>query len=914
MIHRPSPIALAASLLLAHGVLLAQSAPVKKDDKKEEAAQLEAVVVTGIRAAQQKSLTQKRNAQTHVDVITAEDIGKMPDKNIADSLQRVPGVTISSAGANEGGFDENDRVSMRGTSPSLTQTLINGHNVASGDWFVLNQTTNAGRSVSYSLLPSEIVGSVVVHKTSEASLVEGGLTGSVNVITRKPLDFKQALTAEAQLGAVYADLPGKTDPQLSALFNFKNDSNTLGLMLQVFQEKRHLRREGVEILGYNQIAPGSKVALSNPDLAGVWYPRSIGAALFEQERERSGGLLEVQFKPNATTSLSLTGFSSTLKASNYNRNYLLHAPFFLNEGKGQAPDAGYVVRNNTLVQASFGDQGGFYGTYDMISRPGAKAKTDFVAFEGKFQPSEALSVVTKAGVSNGVGTTPTQDVMPFDQKGGGSWKLNGVNSAPDFSIGTPANTNANSVLDWVWGGQNVKVDDKEQWAQIDAAYAFEGGFLKELKFGLRGAKHERSSANVIAQGPKCSDGSAFTWGANWCSSAAISPEAPGNSILPFQLYPANFGSGLGGTFPRNVWYYTPEQLAAFNNKFGNRDPISRRYFDWEYALEEKNSAGYAQLDFESGALSGNMGLRLVRTEQQTLQYLPAIDGAGDVSSAFGAYDRHVATRSFTDALPSLNLRYNLNREMVLRGAITRTLTRPDYSALAGATSISPVAKPGDIGSGSGPNGELKPVRSTNFDLAFEYYHAPRAMVGASAFYMDLSSLITLGQVTRRYLTTNAQFPQGFQADYVLTTPVNGEGKVKGLELSLEQPLGAYFGVSANYTYTDAKEAGNKPMLGASRNAYTLGAYFEDDSWNARLTYTYRSSFYSGLDRATAFSQDATGSLSASLGYKINDKLSLALDGRNLNNPKLAYFALNQDQPRSIYQNGRQFYLTLRAKL
>ena len=136
-------------------------------------AKLEAVVVTGIRASQQKSLTQKKNAESHVDVITAEDIGKMPDKNIADSLQRVPGITISSAGANEGGFDENDRVSMRGTNPSLTQTLINGHNLASGDWFVLNQTTNAGRSVSYTLLPSEIVGSVVVHKTSEASLVEG---------------------------------------------------------------------------------------------------------------------------------------------------------------------------------------------------------------------------------------------------------------------------------------------------------------------------------------------------------------------------------------------------------------------------------------------------------------------------------------------------------------------------------------------------------------------------------------------------------------------------------------------------------------------------------------------------------------------------------------------------------------------
>ncbi|TMH05827.1 MAG: TonB-dependent receptor, partial [Betaproteobacteria bacterium] len=174
----------------------------KKAEEKKKAGEQEAqtVVVTGIRGSLQQSLARKRNADSHVEVITAEDIGKMPDKNVADSLQRVPGVTISSAGATEGGFDENDRVSMRGTGPSLTQTLLNGHGVATGDWFVLNQTGTVGRSVSYSLLPSELVESVVVHKTSEASLVEGGVTGSVNIVTRRPLGFKQQLTLEASAG------------------------------------------------------------------------------------------------------------------------------------------------------------------------------------------------------------------------------------------------------------------------------------------------------------------------------------------------------------------------------------------------------------------------------------------------------------------------------------------------------------------------------------------------------------------------------------------------------------------------------------------------------------------------------------------------------------------------------------------
>jgi iron complex outermembrane recepter protein len=146
-------VAIAIALYATVDVALAQNAA--QDENYENV--LEEVVVQGIRGSLQRSLDTKRDSDSHVEVISAEDIGKMPDRNIADSLQRVPGVTISAAGASEGAFDENDRVSMRGTSPSYTQTLINGHNVASGDWFVLNQTGTVGRSVSYSLLPSELV-------------------------------------------------------------------------------------------------------------------------------------------------------------------------------------------------------------------------------------------------------------------------------------------------------------------------------------------------------------------------------------------------------------------------------------------------------------------------------------------------------------------------------------------------------------------------------------------------------------------------------------------------------------------------------------------------------------------------------------------------------------------------------------
>src|SRR5277367_6251727 len=203
----------ALGLSLVAPLAYGQSAPTTP--VADTAAPLEEVVVTGIRYSLEQSLEKKHAATTLVEVVTAEDIGKMPDKNIADSLQRVPGMTLSSAGATEGGFDENDRVSMRGTNPSLTQTLVDGHNVAAGDWFVLDQVQTVGRSVSYTLLPSEIVSKVVVQKSSSAELTEGGVAGSVDIITRKPLDFTKEFTLEASVGAVYANLPSKTDGQRS---------------------------------------------------------------------------------------------------------------------------------------------------------------------------------------------------------------------------------------------------------------------------------------------------------------------------------------------------------------------------------------------------------------------------------------------------------------------------------------------------------------------------------------------------------------------------------------------------------------------------------------------------------------------------------------------------------------------------
>ncbi|NDK39428.1 TonB-dependent receptor [Pseudoxanthomonas gei] len=863
----------------------------------DAATDLDTIVVTGIRGSIEKSLDVKREAKSHVEVITAEDIGKMPDKNVADSLQRLPGVTISSAGATEGGFDENDRVSMRGTNPSLTLTQINGHPVSSGDWFVLNQSDNAGRSVSYTLLPSSLVSQVLVHKTSQAKLNEGGVTGTVDIITRKPTEFAETFTASGSVGAVYATLPGETDPQINALLNFRNEASTFGVLVQAFSEDRTLRRDGVEVLGYDQIAPGS----ASP-LAGVWYPRAIGAALFEQKRERRGGLVEVQFKPTDNLSFDLSGFVSKLDASNYNRNYLLYNPRIL--GAGQLPLPGYVVRNNTLVSAEFAPTPGVNtGLYDMISRPDESASTTYVAFEADWKASDKLNLDFKLGTSTGHGETPTQDVAEWTvgQGTGASYALNGIDRAPSFNLNdSTATPPANLALDWIFGLQNLDIEDKDTWGQIDAQYFIESGVFESLDFGVRVANHDRESANVVAQGPN--------WGA--------SPFDPATFPQGYSNYPGDYASGLGGNFPRDIWYFTAEQMAAWNAVQANRDPVVRRYPFYDFSLEEKTQAAYVQANLSGDRWSGNVGVRLVKTRTEVLQYVPggttttpgAIQG-----SAFGIFSPFTIKNDYTDVLPSANFRFELSDTLVARVAATRTMGRPDYSALAGGLNLSPPADENDVGGGNSSNPNLKPIYSNNYDAALEWYYAPRSLLSASVFYMDMSSYVSQGASNQQFLTFDAAHPDGYLGNYLVTSPINAPASAKGIELSWEQPLGEHFGFNTNYTYTDAEEDDGDPVVGASRNTFNLVGYFENEHFNARVAYNYRSHFYSGLDRRSAFNQDDTQSVSASVGWTFNDMVSVSLDGMNLSNEKLKYYADNKDQPRGIYNNGRQYYLNLRFK-
>jgi iron complex outermembrane receptor protein len=843
--------------------------------------ELQTVVVTGVRAALEQSLRQKRGADAVVEVVTAEDIGKMPDKNVADAIQRLPGVNTQSSAGGEGGFGENDRVSLRGTSPSLQQTLFNGHAISTGDWFLLNQVGgNVGRSSSFSLLPSELVNSIVVQKSPTANLVEGGVSGAIDVITRHPLDLRQPLTVEGSVQANYNDLSGKTEPQVSALVSWKNPGSTFGVLVQGFSEKASVRRDGQEILGYTPVSATSAAAQANPSLAGVMVPTFIGASLFEQTKKRSGGAFDLEARPARGTSIDLNGFYSKLEAGHQNTNWLAAPANSINSANQLPQNA--VVRNNTLVGASFTTNS---GEVDNIYRPDAGGESWYLDLNGKWRVGDDLTVSGKVGKTHGVGYDRNDVYYQNNVDGGMVYGLNGMAPA---SVSYPGgNTAAPGSTAWAGGGEAQSVD-QEKYAQADAQWRLRAGVVDAVRFGVRLTDHHRTAEHPLETRP-----------------GALGFSNPGPAWSG-QMYPSDFASDLGGNLSSNYFKYDGAALGAWGAVPGNRllDYTVRHNWMDEFQVGEKTAALYAMAEFGGDGWSGNAGVRAIQTRQRTVVNLAG--GPNPIKgSAFGDYTPTTFERTYRDYLPSVNLKYDAGPDLVLRTGLAKTMARPDYSALGGSVSLND-----DALSGSGGNVNLDPVRSTNFDLSAEWYFAPKSLLSAGLFYMDLRSIVAQGTSTGTYYNNK----RGSQAAYQITSPYNASGKNKGVELSYQQPVWNSFGVLANYTYADGKLDDGGELLNSSKNTYNVTGYFENERFSARLAYNYRSAYKAGVDRGASQHVSGMPSLAASVNVKLGEHLTLTFDALNLTNETIKMYAENTDRPRAFYSNGRTFYIGLRAKM
>ena len=849
------------------------------------------IVITGIRASIQASINAKRNNDMVSEVVTAQDIGKFPDKNVADSLGRLTGVNVVTGSAAAGGFGENSTVSIRGTDPTLNLTLLDGHSIATGDWFVLDQTSG-GRSFDFSLLPSEIVGELEVYKSSEADLPEGGIGGTINLHSRMPLELPSgtfSLTAQAN----YNDLAGKWEPQASGLFSWKNEDHTFGILVAGFYQKRDFRRDGQEFLGYTSYA--------NFDNTGqtVIAPNLIGEAYFRQQRVRKGGTLAMQWKPNDQFELSLNGIYTRMDANNINTNSM--AWITKTAGGNSTPGTpgyaltDYTISNGVLTSASWANTTAD-GTpvngrvQDDIYRQ-ALSSTWVVNADAKWHPNEALTVSGEVGYTKGKGETSDTYAWETYWHTGVDYTIDGKTASVQYP-GLPSDPTSAAYLDnyysWSWGGK-INSPDKETYAKADVEYAVNNGWLKSLKFGGRYTDHSHS---LIYD--------AYSWAGNGLYSGTQTVNL--GTVYAGGMTPSNYGDALGDL----PGYTFSDQSLVLSELATN----GGRHFDFypqaSFSVKEKDAAIYAMAKLGNDSdWRGNIGVRAVHTELNTTQYTATpLPGETTVNSIFcpasgcGIEPVHHA---YWDILPSANFTYDLQPDLLLRLGAARVMTRPGYAQLAGAFTLNDTILTGTAGG----NPDLKPTRAWEFNGGLEWYFGKQSLLSATLFYLDIDSYITQQTFTGFY--TTLQHPAG--ANFTITGPVNGPGGTnKGIELSWQQPIAWGFGVLANYTYADAKSRNGGPIDGNSKHTYNATLYYENKLVSARLAYTFRSKFQSGIDRSTPMWQDNYGQLDGSLTVHVTKNFALTADAQNILDHKLYYFVGDPSIPRAYYDNGRTFWL------
>jgi iron complex outermembrane recepter protein len=884
-----------AAVSLCFSSALAAQTPPAPDEKaqqppSDQAQQpvTEEITVVGIADSLREAVKVKHEATAIVDVVAAKDVNKLPDKNLAEAVQRVPGVVINRE------FGEGERVSMRGVAPNLVHTTVNGHNVAVADWFVLEQLA-ATRSFNYLLLPSEIIGLLTVYKSPTAELDEGGIGGTIDVKTRKPLDLKPFAISGSLQGA-YTDKSGSTDPNLSALVSWKNPEETVGVLFSAVIDKRDIRRDGVEVLGYfPQVG------------TGVLVPSLIGSALFQQERERKAVNAELQFRPASHLELNLNGFWSRFGADNINQNYLAWGSNALGGG-GTLTDA--TIVGNTAVAGVISSAGnGTSGrgvVYDAIDRK-AFAKTWYGDLDGTYTPNEQWSVHFDAGHTRADGDTESQPFVEFGAPARFRYDLRGSTPQVQFLNLDPKNP---SQMEFDFASlHHITNEDSESYGYADAERFLNAGALKSVKFGLKYADHKRKT-----------DFQATTYGGFFVplSSTGCGGHACTAADFAAGLTPSDFLAGIAasGTLS-SYWSVNRGSVESIlSNSFdGTRIPNPPEVF----SVEEKATAGYAMANVKAGKWKGNVGLRIVHTDQTSTGNI--VGGAGEIQNAFGNFTHVSADRDYWDYLPSVTFARDLNEQVVLRVAAARTMARPDFTDVSPRVTLNPGAL---TGQGGDPN--VDPFRANQADLSLEWYHGNDEILSAALFYKDIESFITDQPVQQSHLiqtdtpnlslctlSATPEFPNRYSCQFTINQRVNGGGgNVKGLELNALQKLGGGFGVQGNYTYSDAEadEAGLE-IPGNSKHSGNIIGFYENARFGARLAYSYRSDFFVTFDRSTRLNQDSLKSLDASVAFDLYHGLTLTADGVNLTDEKIVQFASDRFRPRAVYDNGRYYFLGVR---
>ncbi|MFL6548253.1 MAG: TonB-dependent receptor [Povalibacter sp.] len=945
---RPALVATVRAVLRGSRISVAAGAGFFAVTAQAQEQKVEEVIVTGMRQSIESAQEIKRNAEQIVDSVSAVDITALPDRTVTETLQRIPGVAIDHL------FAPNDtnRFSAEGSGVvvrGMTQVRseLNGRDV-----FSARNT----RGLSFEDVPSELMAGVDVYKNPSADMVEGGIAGIVDLRTRKPFDSPGTVFG-ATASANYGDFVEETKPQASALFSTRWDTGVgeMGLLVNAAYSELATRTDSIQF-GRPFRRAASEVGTVNgantncPSMAGgsfscVYMPAGARWSELDFDRERIGGAVSFQWRPSDRTLLTVQALHS-----DYTMNWTEHSAWF------QA--GGYETGIAPGTTGNFDENGNFVSgrlvttTNDLswvsdplladtvrILQPGnahiptgattrmaeMHQRTTDVSANFRFDATDNLAFsvdaqYVKATADNHDYTVNTEvwpDAIDVDLSG----------SLPSVSVvGGGDYLNNPSNYYWAAGMDDTQENHGDERAgRFDVTYQFDSGWVKSLRGGVRATDREANNK----------DG-----GYNW---QPLTEWWMGNSAggWPGQLAPLdgyltdhsrlftfdNFYRG-DANLPGGIWV-AGDDLVRDLRKNGellkqveiNGSGWSPDKFQPSDANDqsEKTYAAYLLLRFgaDLGALplDGNLGLRYVKTDtaasgfaqQPNWTSYPLLDPA---TAAVGTGESVPVTQegSYSDVLPSLNVRLKLTPDLQWRIALSKAIARPTFDQLRANVSLggdvlitydnstnppTPTSQVVTAYTGTGGNPWLKPMRSSQFDTSLEWYFAKQGSLTGTFFYKDVKD----------YFISGTERQNIFGHDWEVKTTINGDsGTIQGYEIGYSQfydflpGILKGLGFQGNYTYVDSKgapgpTAGNTtppglPLEGLSPKSFNAMLMYQRGPVEARLAYNWREQWLLTTqdgDGKGAVWNDDFGQLDASVFFRVNSNVQVGIEANNISN-------------------------------
>lgn len=936
-----------------------QTAPAGQSPGSDDA--VEEIVVTGVRGQLMSSQARKKEAEQLLDSIAAVEIGALPDRSVTEVLQRVPGVAIGRVPEPR----DADRIAVEGSGVIVrgltwVRSELNGRSSFSA---------KNSRTLGFEDVPPELLGAVDVYKNPSAEMIEGGLSGIVDLRTRLPFDSPEqrlAFSVEGSMG----DLAEEERPSGSFLYSdrWSTGIGDLGFLASWSKSQLTSRTDTFHIDKYferTDLVPGET----------VFAPGGIGWRQLTVDRDRTGASSALQWRPGDTVEVSLQYFYSDATFEQ-DENAAWNTP-----GAGLSGSNLVFSDDGFLISGDIND-GGFAGSARYNER---ESRNDDVALHVAWQASDRWRF--DADVQRATAETQVIDLTmgpnagpQFQTTDPYSLTLHG---SDEPEIGIPPNdvlTNPDMVFHG-WAMDHHEDNEADAWAyRADAEYTFDDSdWFDRIRFGVR---HEDFDSLTRETG--------FRWGSisqNWAGGPAVFSADGIPQIYGRQSFPDWFhgGNNLPSPFlfQDTAIFRSYDDFANTVTGIINTSGVTPGCCDWtrwdgDYSgkdpaadglginpQNQKTWAAYGVLNFDRERLDGNIGVRVVQTEasgQGLLKFDPGnltpMVPAEDLAFANGAATVTTDKNTYTDVLPSLNVRYEVRDDFFLRFAAGRALARPNFPLLLPSITITPQAgrvvngdcteivggdtEPGDCVfryDGFSGNADLEPMRSWQFDLSAEWYMNPTNSLTGAVFYKRLSGFMeTTLDVVVPY-TNN-----GVTREVTVLRPENqGKGKVQGVEIAYNgffdflPGFWGNFGSRAAFTYVDSNGTRNVahnpfddnqrtnsrfddyPLEGLSKTSYNAELYYSTERFEARAAYNWRERYLLTMAAANlnvpAFADDY-GQLDASVQWYATDSITVGLQAVNLTEAKYRILVDNLNGAGVTYHNwvdsDRRYSLFVRA--